>query len=181
MDVWHRFAWSRLRKPRGSTATLSTWTNESGIGLHPVETKIVMERNLKVTLWPGWVDGTRDNPKGGPTYYRRATGICNPLQVSHARYTGGEIPNPSDADLIEFAKAARRVSDGCELVNTESGTCDFGRFGSALFRSPEFPRVQSWCISNGRDFIFATYICSKQPGDKEIAEAEYIAKALAIR
>src|SRR3954470_18741336 len=102
---------------------------------------------LRVQLLPGWSDATDRNSDGGPTYIRDSYRMDNPLQVSYTVYRGGAIPNPSEHDLITLAQGLSQVIGQAELVSTTSGACAFGHFGSVVFRSPTFPRAQSWCLS----------------------------------
>jgi hypothetical protein len=135
---------------------------------------------LRVHLPPRWSDVTADNPEGGPTYVCDSHGLANPLQVSYALYRGGPLPNPSEADLIALAEGVRQAFEQTELLKTASGPCDFGHLGTVVFRSPEFPHVQSWCLSNGRDFIRATHICEISPEPDEVQAAEWIVHKLTL-
>jgi len=136
--------------------------------------------SLQVHLLPGWSDVTAHNPDGGPTYIRHVHGMDNPLQVSYSMYRSGDIPNPSEGDLITLAQGLSQAIEPAELISTMSGPCTFGHFGSAVFCSPVFPRAQSWCLSNGKDVIRATHICGSLPAAEEIREAEWIVRRLTL-
>jgi hypothetical protein len=49
-----------------------------------------------------------------------------------------------------------------------------------VFRSPQFQRIQIWCLSNGKDFINVTHLCPVEPPPEEIAEANQIAHSLLL-
>ena len=49
-----------------------------------------------------------------------------------------------------------------------------------ISRSPAFARLQAWHLSNGLDFVFATYMCPVEPSAVEIAEAGKIVESLEI-
>jgi hypothetical protein len=100
--------------------------------------------------------------------------------VSWAWYTGGTEPHPDDEALIRLSSATFARVEGIELGATDSGECTIGRFGTAISRSGKFPRLQSWHLSNGLDFVMVTYICARIPTEVEIAEAQQIATALSI-
>ena len=53
--------------------------------------------------------------------------------------------------------------------------------GSAIFRHREFPRMQFWQLSNGRDFILVTYISPAEPDPQEVAEAQEIVDCLDLK
>ena len=139
-----------------------------------------MERNLKVSLLPNWADVSDKNPDGPLTYVRSSSGLANPLQISYSLYKGGKIPNPSDEQLVELAKGLESVLGDCKLVSTSYGKCDFGKYGSAVFSSEGTPYTKSWYLSNGKDFIRATFICTTSPKDVEISEADKIVEMLTI-
>jgi len=65
-------------------------------------------------------------------------------------------------------------------VETASGRCAFGKFGTAIFRTAENPRVQVWKLSNGKDFILVTQIFPAEPDAMEVQEAEQIVKGLTV-
>ena len=66
------------------------------------------------------------------------------------------------------------------LVESSSGPCVFGTMGTAVFRSSEYPRIQIWHLSNGRDFIMVTHICPTEPDPVEISEVQEIVRTLTI-
>src|SRR5262249_381520 len=92
----------------------------------------------------------------------------------------GKVPNPSTKDLIELAQAHGERHNVGKLVETLSGACDMGNYGSAVFRSTEYPRIQIWYLSNGRDFVLATYVCTAQPEAEEVAQAQQIVSMLRL-
>ena len=67
-----------------------------------------------------------------------------------------------------------------EMIESSSGACRFGSFGTAVFRSVQHPRIQVWFISDGRDHIMATHICDREPESGEVAEVQQIASELAL-
>lgn len=135
---------------------------------------------LRVTLPPGWIDLTQDNPNGGSTYARSSVGLANPLQISFALYKGGKVPNPSTGDLVKLAEGLSKALDNLRLISKNSGSCRFGFYGKAIFEASDCPRAYSWYLSNGQDFIRATYICSIEPEELEIVEVEEIVQTLTL-
>jgi hypothetical protein len=139
-----------------------------------------MANRLRVNLVPGWSDYSDENPGGPPTFLRDASPSPGPLQVSCAWYTSGQEPNPSDDDLIGLAKRAGDSFDSPALLETGSGPCAIGRFGTAVFRCNDAPRVQAWYLTNGRDFITVTHICGDDVEAAELHEAQRIVEDLRI-
>jgi hypothetical protein len=138
-------------------------------------------KRLQVVLPEGWRDATNQNPNGGPTYVRTSVGIINALQLSQALYKSGKIPNPSETELIELAKGLSRVLNNPRLISTKSGKCKFGLYGKAMFTTPDSPCSLSWCLSDGKNFIRATYICGVEPQESELFEVEKIVQMLALK
>jgi hypothetical protein len=136
-------------------------------------------KRLQVRLLPNWAQA--DNPDGPVTFYRCDSGDSGSLQVSlYAEYMGGKVPNPSPDDLIELAQDHGQRHNAGELVGTHSGACDLGSFGAVVFRSAECPRFQLWYLSNGRDFVLATHICTVEPEAAEVFEAQQIVDMLGL-
>jgi hypothetical protein len=138
-----------------------------------------MEKNIRVRLLPNWHDFSDRNPDGGPTFARKNSE--NFLQISWSVYQGGVAPNPSVEDLIRISCVLGEKFNNGLLLESQSGLCDFGRYGTCVFRSPEYPRIQVWTISNGKDFIFATYICNEETSLDEIQECSKIVRLLVLK
>jgi hypothetical protein len=139
-----------------------------------------MSNRLRVALPSQWRDYSHINPDGPPTYYREDNEQQNALQMSWAWYKGGKEPHPTDEALIQLASGAFAEVEGFSLISTACGPCKIGRFGTAISRSREFPRLQAWHLSNGLDFVMVTYICGVDPTDAEMSEVQEIVEALAI-
>jgi hypothetical protein len=135
---------------------------------------------LKIELPGGWIDRSAENPDGPPTFVCDNSANPGAFQVSWATYTGGDIPNPSEEFLEGMAKSSGTDQSCGELIESSSGTCRFGKMGTAVFRSPEYPRVQFWHLSNGRDFIMVTHICAADPVAREVREAHQIVATLTL-
>jgi hypothetical protein len=48
-------------------------------------------------------------------------------------------------------------------------------------KSSELPQIRIWTISNGGDFILATFLCIEEPSETEIEEAEAIVKTVQLQ
>jgi len=139
-----------------------------------------MENRLCVQLLPDWSDHSHENPDGPPTYLRDTSADPGPLQVSWAWYESGEVPNPSDDDLISLAIGVQKSFESPQLNETRAGSCTIGRFGTAVFRCKDYGRVQAWYLSNGRDIITVTHIAGEDVDPIEVKEAQQIVEQLAI-
>ncbi len=136
-----------------------------------------MPSRLQIQLPDNWF--LQPQTTGPVTLLRDAPDPAGSLQVSiYAEYTGGAIPAPTDQQLVDLAKKHGQRHGAGELVETNSGTCKLGMFGTAIFHDPEFPFIQFWYLSNGYDFVLATFVCEIQPGVSERKEAEQIVAAI---
>jgi hypothetical protein len=134
----------------------------------------MMNKRLKVHLLPGWRQYEQQRPSA-PSTFIRAERPCGVLQVSvYAVYQRGPKPRPTEEQLIELAQGHAERHHAGELEEVQSGTCVIGTWGSAVFRSEDNPRIQVWYVSNGCDFILATYICPAEPDQDEVDEAQHI-------
>lgn len=130
---------------------------------------------LKVLLFPGWVDCSAQNKDDLPTYMRETSEHPGLLQISCAVYQEGHKPNSSKFELAHIAAEFGMTHDLGNLTESYPGDCKFGRFGTAVFRSEDYPRFQIWFLSNGHDFIFVSHICPTEPDSQEVIEAHEIA------
>ena len=129
---------------------------------------------LQVGLPNNWVDISHENPNGPPTYVNQYHDEPGVLQISYAEYRSGTIPNPKHGDLIELSKNTGFKQDFGNLQNTDSGDCAFGIYGFAQFSNQKFPYISVWHLSNGQDFVFATFICTEMPDKDEISDVKLI-------
>ena len=139
-----------------------------------------MKQRIKVLLSDGWADISHENPSGPATFCRDADDASGALQVSHAEYKAGVVPNPSLEDLVSLATSAATNERGAALLHTASGHCRFGLWGTAVHRTDECAHFQAWHLSNGRDFIFATYISEVPPSEVELIQAHNIVMDLTL-
>jgi hypothetical protein len=117
---------------------------------------------------------------GPATFYRSAIETSGALQVSWAENQEGTMPSPTRESLQEMAEGFGPQIGATDLVESSCGKCDFGNWGTSVFRSDKFSRVQVWFLSNGRDFIMATHICTESLDPIEIAEAQLIVESLGL-
>lgn len=131
---------------------------------------------LKIHLPRTWAQ--QHNPNGPATFCRQ--GSNNAFQVSWAEYRGSESLYVTADTLVEMATSLGQEQRFGDVIESTSGDCRFGTFGTAVFRAAGHSRIQIWFISNGRDHIMATHICDRVPGASEIAEVQEIATSLAL-
>jgi hypothetical protein len=131
---------------------------------------------LKIELFANWAQ--QQNPDGPATFCRQ--GSTNAFQVSWAEYRGGRPPNAGTNEMKLLAAGFGPKQGFGEMLESSTGACSFGCFGTAVFASTEYPRVQVWFITNGSDHIMATHICDQEPGPEEVSEVQRIAESLAL-
>jgi hypothetical protein len=141
-----------------------------------------VKSNIKVKLLPGWIDASKDNPDGPASFLRESSKSSGAVQVSHAEYARGAVPNPSEQDLIVMSRAFGTGTDMNlgDVGKSQSGGCTFGKFGTTVYRSAEFPRSQVWYLSDGKDFIMVTHICGEEPDPQELVEVDQIVHMLTL-
>lgn len=125
-------------------------------------------KSLNITLPDNWKDISVDNPNGPPTFIDETIENSGVLQISVVEFLSGTIPNPIPSDLIELSKNTGLKKSAGNLQHEESGKCNYGIYGYAQYSNPQFPYAAIWHISDGRNFIFATFICSTEPSKKHI-------------
>ena len=135
---------------------------------------------LHIELLDGWGDYSHENPDGPSTFLRDRSEVPGPLQVSYAIYKDGDKPDASEEGLIELCMGLGEQHGWGGAIETESMACAFGLLGTAVFQSEEFPRIQVWHLSNGRDFIMVTHICPESPESEEVKDVQEIVKNITL-
>ena len=135
---------------------------------------------IKAELPDGWSDHTFEDPSGPVTFLRDESNEPGVIQITLTLYEDGKIPNPSCEDLIKLSTKVGENMPAGDLIETSSGKCTFGIFGTAIFKSKEFPRTQIWYLSDGFNFILATHIFAGFPEPEEVDEAQRIVSSLYI-
>ena len=139
-----------------------------------------MAAQLKVALLPGWEDITHENPEGPPTYVRSGENAAGVLQMSiQALHDSGNPPNPTYGELIRLSEHVAATQEA-GITQRYWGDCDFGKFGCIVGNSSELPQIKIWTLSNGGDFILATFLCIEVPSDEEAEQAETIVKSVQL-
>lgn len=129
---------------------------------------------LHINFPEGWIDVSEENPDGPPTFINENIDDSGVLKISTAEYVSGEIPNPSPADLVDLSKGVGFENEFGKLESEESGSCGYGIFGYAQFSRPDFRYISVWHLSDGKNFIFATFICGNVPEQEHINEVRGI-------
>src|SRR5262249_2671822 len=112
-----------------------------------------MAKKLAIWLPDTW--SNVENPDGPLTMRWGDPAATGYLQLSVAEYRGGEQPRPSEADLLEQARAVGLRNHFGNLVSSSSGRCVLGLYGTAAFSpSASAAYAQVWWLSNGLDFVF---------------------------
>ena len=140
-------------------------------------TNSVTHMRLKIHLFDGWRQATNTN--GPASFYRGRSD--NPLQISWAEYRGQKpLRSVSTQELQDTAVRFGRQNRFGELVESSGGSCAFGSFGTAIFHSAAHARIQVWFVTDGRDHILGTYVCSKDPDPAEVREVQQIMSTVTL-
>lgn len=127
---------------------------------------------LKIKLPDNWTQ--MDNPEGPPTFIDESLDEPGVLQISFAEFIEGAKPNPTKLDLINLSETLGNNSNFGSITTKESGDCVYGTFGRVNFTSDDYPLISVWHISNGENFVFATFICSSKPNEKQLNDVSRI-------
>ncbi|HEY5771620.1 MAG TPA: hypothetical protein VIS75_03280 [Chitinophagaceae bacterium] len=131
-------------------------------------------KKLKIVFPNGWTDISAENVDGPPTFINGRLNEPGVLQISTAEYVSGELPNPNYDDLITLSINIGLRNKFGEIIGKESGNCRYGKFGVVEFSGTDFPHISVWHLSNGKDFVFSTFICSKYPDSSELNDVRSI-------
>ncbi len=138
---------------------------------------------IQVTLPPNW----HDISHGGRFLYTRSREAgAGVLQVSITGAKGaGDRPNSTENNLIQLLQQRSGARTPITVVSLENGqlasSCWGKTWATALCECPGLTHVQAWCISNGDDLLFATYLTRAATVYEELEEAREIAFRLALK
>lgn len=129
------------------------------------------EPRLVVNLPKNWVDASRENPEGGPTYRPRDT-HRSALQISlRGRHHGETLVEK----VVEFANAKFPG----ETVGMNSGDCALGEYAAIEVKcAGDFVKI--YYLSNGADLVLATLI-GFSAGSAPLREGDGIVLGLQLR
>jgi len=138
-------------------------------------------KKLKINFPNGWTDVSRENPDGPPTFIDARLNEPGVLQISFAEYVSGQRPNPNYADLIDLSGSTGLKNNFGKIIKKDSGNCKFGKYGTVEFSGTDFPFISVSHLSNGKDLVFSTYICSRNPHESEINDVKVILTSIKRR
>jgi len=100
----------------------------------------------------------------------------NEIQIFCDDADESSIPKPEHLEDIASGFGVEQLYG--EVVDSSSAICTFGRMGTAIFHSHEFPRVQVWLLTNSRSLIWVIHICREEPSEVELSEARVLIHTL---
>lgn len=132
------------------------------------------QKKIKIRLPNNWEDISNRNGNGPPTFIIGNKNEPGVLQISFVEYTGGVKPNPDFNDLLILSENIGQKNEFGQVTGKSSGPCKFGKYGTVEFTGTDFPYISVWHLSNGKDFVFATFICSQNPTAAELTDVKTI-------
>ncbi len=129
------------------------------------------QQNFTFNFPKNWNDISKENPEGPPTFVNGEYKEPGILQLT---YLKGGPPNPDFKQLISLSERVGINNFLGEIVERESGKCNFGQFGSVVVSNPHFSHLIVWHLSDGKDYVLATFICGNPPQRGEIDDAKAI-------
>lgn len=126
--------------------------------------------------------GPIQNPGGVWTLMKKIRQDNNALQISSMQNRQQiKLAPPPDVERIAATMAAKLAEKiGGNVHRTSSGPSRFGRYGCAVFSGARFPYCQIWSLTDGIDFITATYICDSRPAEEEIEDVRQMVLSLTL-
>ena len=119
-----------------------------------------------------WQDISDSNPDGPQTFVDGRLDEPGVLQVSSVTYISGEKPDADFQGLIKMSETLGLNNQFGTVVNRSFGTCRIGKYGMVEFSGHKFPYISVWHLTNGKDFVFAIFICSRNPEASEVDEVK---------
>lgn len=112
---------------------------------------------LLADLPVGWNEITDEIPVPDPPLTLAKEEGVGALQFSSATYLSGDLPNPTLLDLQRFLEEKATGESWGDPISLETGT------GSLMFARGEYrlgqDYMRAWYLSDGLNFVFATYNC----------------------
>lgn len=136
---------------------------------------------LRVTLPNHWHDLSQAN-LNKPTYSRTGDPEGALLEVSILRvWKGGKRPDASVENLKKQLQERFRALSVKHLEGGELAHEPWARsWATVLCDQPGCAHFQGWYLSDGQDFLMATYISGATPSAQELEEARAIVFRLAL-
>lgn len=166
------------QSPERCTQPIATFTIDKPFFLIYMDVRL---KKLKIHFPNGWTDISSENPDGPPTFIGSRLNEPGVLQISIAEYISGQKPNPNHDDLIDLSEGIGVRNNFGKLIKKESGNCNFGKYGTVEFAGTDFPYISVSHLSNGKDFVFSTFICARYPDKSEIDDVKGILTSMKRR
>jgi hypothetical protein len=131
---------------------------------------------LLAELPDGWGEVTDELPEpGSPLTLVKEDGV-GALQFSSARYLSGEFPNPTLLDLQRLLEDKAAKESWGDPISLQTGTRSL-MFASGEYRIGE-AYMRAWYLSDGLNFVFATYNCDWHERARERRDVDSIIATL---
>lgn len=108
-------------------------------------------------------------------------GETNALQISTLTFSEDKSSELTEKKLVIEAKKLGERSKFGKPVKTESGSCQTGDYGSAVYEDKKNNKfLQVWYISDGEILTFATFMCELNSPEEIKEQAGEIAKRVRV-
>ena len=139
-----------------------------------------MPPKLHVNLPPGWTDVSSKVPDAGAMFVKGGIDATSALQISYGLNSAPAQTPLTEEDLIHMAAASNFGVNFGAVVHKHGGPSLFGHMGTAIYEGGNYPRVQVWFLSNGKDIVMASLVSAEKPDDLLVTEAQEIVQTLAL-
>jgi hypothetical protein len=126
---------------------------------------------VSIGLEEGWEDVTTslDVPNSPFTIARAENGV-GALQLSIAQYKAGKLPEITVSDLQDLLSGFARNHKLSEGFDSTASEVPLVLVASSFHNGTDF--VRAWYASDGRNVVFATYVCAWEHRSIELAACD---------
>ena len=139
-----------------------------------------LSTQLKVSPPPDWHRVDNPSYKGNVVLRRGESDQTGLMQMSIGLYQGGHPPDFSAESLIVQAQQYGIEIGYGRPGEAAGGACAIGLFGTAVFHPNPQDRAQLWFVSNSRDVVLVSYVCSPEQESGGLAEAQSIVNTMQL-
>jgi hypothetical protein len=134
--------------------------------------------SFSLTLPDGWIEMKDEDLENLITFINPAND-CGAFQISGASHSGGLEPNVTIEDLESLLSEFLESHEASNPFDWTRTAGPVSLVGASFEQSGNLLRV--WYLSNGRDVLFATYVCETELSDIETKDRESILRSITFR
>ena len=143
--------------------------------------KVTTEDGLTVSLPAGWESYKPPFPRPRPRLRMYSfVNEQNSLQLELVTDDSIKDLDHTEDGLAKQASSFLYRVELSKVLETKSGKCAMGLYGTAIYESPRYEHYQIWYLSNGQDVVKATYTFSESFSPQKLGEVEKAVMELSL-